>query len=82
MHHFPAAAKTAPAVPGPLLPSLSRPFPKDTGNGGVASLDAIVGNQFPPVRGPCGDDNTEEDLFALPMSPRSPEMKRSPFSLL
>jgi len=29
-------------------------------------------------------DNTEkeDDLFALPMSPRSPEMKKSPFSLL
>lgn len=24
----------------------------------------------------------EEDLFVLPMSPRSPEMRRSPFSLL
>lgn len=26
--------------------------------------------------------DTEEDLFALPMSPRSPEMAKSPFSML
>ncbi|KAH7326717.1 hypothetical protein B0I35DRAFT_475333 [Stachybotrys elegans] len=26
--------------------------------------------------------DTEDDLFALPMSPRSPDMKKSPFSLL
>jgi len=31
--------------------------------------------------GACENDN-EEDLFALPISPRSPEMERSPFSLL
>jgi len=53
----------------------------DTGSGGVASLDAIVGSGLPAAKG-GGDDATEEDLFALPMSPRSPEMKRSPFSLL
>lgn len=55
--------------------------------GGVASLDAIVGSVLAPAApsvnpnlGP--DDTNEEDLFALPMSPRSPEMKRSPFSIL
>lgn len=27
-------------------------------------------------------DDDDGELFALPMSPRSPEMKRSPFSVL
>ncbi|KAK0729428.1 hypothetical protein B0T21DRAFT_385491 [Apiosordaria backusii] len=53
---------------------------------GVASLDAVIGNSLPrsaSVAGASGiEDATEEDLFALPMSPRSPEMKRSPFSIL
>ncbi|KAK5652611.1 hypothetical protein OQA88_10372 [Cercophora sp. LCS_1] len=57
-------------------------LPKDTGNGAVASLDAIVGAKVPPVHPDGTDDNGEGELFALPMSPRSPEMKRSPFSLL
>lgn len=47
--------------------------------GGVASLDAIVEGTAPP---PLTAADVEEDLFALPMSPRSPEMKKSPFSFL
>ncbi|KAK1724551.1 hypothetical protein CaCOL14_002353 [Colletotrichum acutatum] len=52
-----------------------------TGNlslGGSASLDAMLagGNLHPRQQ----DQDQEEELFALPMSPRSPEMKRSPFS--
>ncbi|KAK4682021.1 hypothetical protein QC764_112750 [Podospora pseudoanserina] len=53
---------------------------------GVASLDAVLGNNLPQSSSAVGkagtEDATEEDLFALPMSPRSPEMKRSPFSIL
>ena len=49
---------------------------------GVASLDAIVGSGFIPTTSAKPLDTVEEDLFALPMSPRSPEMKRSPFSML
>ncbi|KAK4197737.1 hypothetical protein QBC40DRAFT_100607 [Triangularia verruculosa] len=53
---------------------------------GVASLDAVIGNSLPQSSSAAGkpgaEDTTEEDLFALPMSPRSPEMKRSPFSIL
>ncbi|KAK4209045.1 hypothetical protein QBC37DRAFT_59625 [Rhypophila decipiens] len=65
------------------LPNLGgRLLAKDAGTGGVASLDAIVGSGLPRTTRDGGDDTTEEDLFALPMSPRSPEMKRSPFSLL
>jgi hypothetical protein len=65
----------------------SRNSPKDAaavGGGGIASLDAIVGSGVPRPGAGGGHpaDEVEEDLFALPMSPRSPEMKRSPFSIL
>lgn len=55
-----------------------------SGEGGVASLDAVIGaDRAPAVIAKQGTvDPTEEDLFVLPMSPRSPEMKRSPFSIL
>lgn len=60
-----------------------RPTPKDAvvnGEGRIGSLDAMVGNE---ISHPAASaDDVEEDLFALPMSPRSPEMKRSPFSVL
>lgn len=47
--------------------------------GGIASLSAVMQTvQSAPER----SRETEEDLFALPMSPRSPEMAMSPFSLL
>ncbi|KAK4229495.1 hypothetical protein QBC38DRAFT_103769 [Podospora fimiseda] len=62
----------------PLLPGR----PSISGESGVASLDAIVGGGFTSSSTGKQDDTTEEDLFALPMSPRSPEMKRSPFSIL
>ncbi|KAI0136263.1 hypothetical protein BJ170DRAFT_4846 [Xylariales sp. AK1849] len=47
----------------------------------VASLDAIVEGDKPGTGMPETRAN-EDELFALPMSPRSPEMKKSPFSLL
>lgn len=52
------------------------------GAGSMASLSAVMqgGGGGPGI--PGERDNTEEDLFALPMSPRSPEMAMSPFSLL
>ncbi len=55
-------------------------MPHSSTDSAIASLDAIVGSTVAPGAG--GAANGEEDLFALPMSPRSPEMKRSPFSLL
>lgn len=46
---------------------------------GMASLSAVMqGGPGVPER----SGETEEDLFALPMSPRSPEMAMSPFSML
>ena len=44
------------------------------------SLAAIANNDLPPNR-PAAKGG-EDDLFALPMSPRSPDMKKSPFSAL
>jgi hypothetical protein len=50
-------------------------------DGGAISLNAALSTVRRPAAN--GDDGErEEDLFALPMSPRSPEMKKSPFSLL
>ncbi|KAH8675286.1 hypothetical protein BX600DRAFT_431875 [Xylariales sp. PMI_506] len=48
----------------------------------VASLDALVYDGPPSSRGAPDSRDTDDDLFALPISPRSPEMKKSPFSLL
>lgn len=42
----------------------------------VSSLDAIAGGQVPKK----DDNETEDGLFAVKMSPRSPEMTKSPFS--
>lgn len=84
----PIAAKSAEAprvqhLITSVAPSAAAP---GSSGGGVASLDAIVGGGATPAAAVGkvggGDDATEEDLFALPMSPRSPEMKRSPFSIL
>jgi hypothetical protein len=58
-----------------------RQAPQDAGADGVASLDTVLGTGTPAAAA-AAETDTEEDLFALPMSPRSPEMKRSPFSLL
>ncbi len=79
-----AAAKSAHQAPRkpPLATSVSRSA-AGVGGGGVASLDAMVGSGVGrAAAAEGGDDANEEDLFALPMSPRSPEMKKSPFSIL
>lgn len=56
----------------------SRPLAANSA-GGIASLSAVMQTgQSAPER----SHDTEEDLFALPMSPRSPEMAMSPFSML
>jgi hypothetical protein len=41
----------------------------------INSIDAIAGGQMSK-----DDVETEDGLFAVKMSPRSPEMKKSPFS--
>lgn len=79
-----AAKSVLPRVQ-PLLPPASAGSTgraHESSNGGIGSLDAIVGTNLIPARAAGPEESTEEELFALPMSPRSPEMKRSPFSLL
>ncbi|KAI1339559.1 hypothetical protein F5Y15DRAFT_76560 [Xylariaceae sp. FL0016] len=48
---------------------------------GLASLDAVLDSEK-PIAPISQTKDTEDELFALPMSPRSPEMKTSPFSFL
>lgn len=52
---------------------------RPAGPGGIASLGAVIEGGAPA---PERSVDTEEDLFALPMSPRSPEEAKSPFSML
>lgn len=49
---------------------------------GMASLNAFTGgfNPVAPSSAPADEEDHEEDLFALPISPRSPDMSKSPFS--
>ncbi|KAI0419163.1 hypothetical protein F5X98DRAFT_82759 [Xylaria grammica] len=61
------------------VPSLSAPRPSS--GAAVASLDAVISNTQPAAPASQSKD-TEDELFALPMSPRSPEMTTSPFSFL
>jgi hypothetical protein len=46
------------------------------GSNRINSLDAVAGGQAPKRN----DNETEDGLFAIKMSPRSPEMTKSPFS--
>ncbi|KAL2255740.1 hypothetical protein VTK26DRAFT_2785 [Humicola hyalothermophila] len=76
---------TSETGPVPMASANNRNLQPSSGGGGVASLDAIVGSALAPAAPAASsgaDDANEEDLFALPMSPRSPDMKRSPFSIL
>lgn len=50
---------------------------------GMASLDAVAAPEVPSFQSrgaPLPDDDHDDGLFALPISPRSPEMGKSPFS--
>jgi hypothetical protein len=56
-----------------------------TAPAGPISLNAALHGNFAaaasaPVR--MGSQDTDDELFALPLSPRSPDMKKSPFSAL
>lgn len=70
------APDSAPAAGG------FQPMAMATGSNaaGMASLSAVIQGGAPAGMPDMGGD--AEDLFALPMSPRSPEMARSPFSML
>ncbi|KAL6911138.1 hypothetical protein GGI43DRAFT_427375 [Trichoderma evansii] len=47
---------------------------------GPISLDAALSGDAAPLQ--PGSHDAEDDLFAMPMSPRSPDMVKSPFSAL
>ncbi|ORX96078.1 hypothetical protein BCR34DRAFT_578888 [Clohesyomyces aquaticus] len=47
---------------------------------GMASLDALTAPSFQSRGSALPDDDNDDGLFALPISPRSPEMTKSPFS--
>lgn len=55
---------------------------RPAGPGGIASLGAVIEGGAGSAPAPGRSVDTEEDLFALPMSPRSPEEAKSPFSML
>lgn len=56
-------------------------FPRSShDNATHASLDAALKGDTQPNLADTQD--TEADLFALPISPRTPYMKKSPFSVL
>jgi hypothetical protein len=48
------------------------------GSGGMASLDAVADGGF--ARSEENDNENDDGLFAVTLSPRSPEMTTSPFS--
>jgi hypothetical protein len=45
-------------------------------NSGMASMDAVAEGAFAPKN----VDDDDDDLFAVTLSPRSPDMTKSPFS--
>jgi hypothetical protein len=48
------------------------------GGSGMASLDAVADGSFSRIG--KDEDDHDDDLFAVTLSPRSPEMTTSPFS--
>ncbi|KAI1076734.1 hypothetical protein F5B20DRAFT_583904 [Whalleya microplaca] len=77
---LPETASTSASSRSALPPRAPVPTP---GSGSVvASLNAIVDSSQPAAPPISQSKETEDELFALPMSPRSPEMKTSPFSFL
>lgn len=48
---------------------------------GISSLRLQTGSSVSAPRSTAADAEEEEDLFALPLSPRSPDMAVSPFSM-
>ncbi|KAF2242719.1 hypothetical protein BU26DRAFT_131454 [Trematosphaeria pertusa] len=71
--------KVAAAVPPPSIVAQQQ----QQQSSGMASLNAFTAPEVPMFQSrgpPLPDDDKDEGLFALPISPRSPEMGKSPFS--
>ncbi|PVI00267.1 hypothetical protein DM02DRAFT_398838 [Periconia macrospinosa] len=78
------ARKVAAAIPPPSIIAQQQQQP-----GGMASLNAFTSSAagsaasepiFQSRGAPLPEDDKDDGLFALPISPRSPEMGKSPFS--
>jgi hypothetical protein len=74
-----AQPQTAPRKVAAVLPP---PVVAQQQNSGMASLNAFTGPSpvFQSRGPPLPDDDVDDGLFALPISPRSPEMAKGPFS--
>ena len=78
------AAKPAQSTQPPRRVAVQRPpdsfAASQFSQTGMGSLNAIAGGGSTGFSSMQAKDDGNEDLFALPMSPRSPEMSKSPFS--
>ncbi|KAI6892346.1 hypothetical protein KC318_g14784 [Hortaea werneckii] len=63
----------------PQMPPESVRIQQQQQQGNIASLNAFANDSF-GVSGTQPGVDDEDELFALPMSPRSPEMAKQPFS--
>lgn len=66
----------------PLVPqhqSISHQIAASRNSSRMSSLDAVTSGDSGNIAME-GDEEPEDDLFAVKMSPRSPEMTKSPFS--
>lgn len=79
----PAQPPTSSSAPQPAKRiAAQRPpesFAAQQRQAGMGSLNALAGD-VGFTRPPPASEQADDDLFALPMSPRSPEMTKSPFS--
>lgn len=79
----PPAAAAAPAPPRKAIVAQAPPAEllaqQERVSFGMASLGGMAAGESVVSRAAASDDE-EDGLFALPMSPRSPEMTKSPFS--
>lgn len=74
----PAEAKARTAVP--IAPPPTLKAQQAGGFDGMASLGGLSTGRRAPATSENDEDEHDEELFALPISPRSPDMAKSPFS--
>jgi len=69
------------SVTQPIAQAIAPPVAtQPPSNTGMFSIEAILSGKTATTTTTEAKDDEEEDLFALPLSPRSPEMSKSPFS--
>ncbi|OAQ64201.1 hypothetical protein VFPPC_05514 [Pochonia chlamydosporia 170] len=73
-------SQTLSPLGGDIAVSSFSAIPRPHGRTESVSLNAVMKGDPAPIN-PSSRDG-EDDLFALPLSPRSPDMKRGPFSAL